>query len=250
MNQEHFARAILDPELPVPDGLLQPDGTPATRRFNVYRNNVIVSLTDAVAEGFPVVRKLVGDEFFRVMARQYVAANPPDSPLLFRYGQFFPGFIARFSAAKSVPYLADVARLEWARRESYHAADAIPREPDCLAGIEADKLPLLAFDLIPSTRVVESRFPVLSIWDANLGNWPAEMPASGENVLVARPEMEVEMRRLPPGGARFFNALRDGAELGHAANLAASADGFELASNVTTMLQARLIQNIRLVGDT
>ncbi len=250
MNQKQFARALLNPSLPVPDGLLRPDGTPATRRFNVYRNNVIVSLTDAIAEGFPVVCKLVGDEFFRFMARHYAAANPPGSPLLFRYGQSFPEFIVQFSSADSVPYLADVARLELARREANHAADAVPLEADCLAAFKADELPHLEFDLIPSMRIVESRFPVLSIWNANLGNGPAEMPASGEDVLVARPEMEVEMHRMPPGGAHFLNALLDGTELGHAASLAASVEGFDLASNITTMLQARLITNIQLVGDT
>ncbi len=250
MNQEQFAAAILNPELSVPEGLLQPDGSPATRRFNVYRNNVIVSLVDAIADGFPVVRKLVGDEFFRFMARRYVAANPPRSPLLFLYGQSFPKFVAEFSAADSVPYLADVARLEWARREAYHAADALPRDAGCLAGFGADEFPLLAFDLIPSTRILESRFPVQSIWLANVGTGTTEMPDSGEDVLVARPEMEIEMRRLPPGGARFINALLDGTELGRAASLAELAEGFELSSNITIMLQARLIQNVQLAGET
>lgn len=250
MNQEQFAAAILNPELPVPEGLLQPDGSPATRRFNVYRNNVIVSLAEAIAEGFPVVNKLVGDEFFRFMARQYVAANPPDSPLLFCYGQSFPKFVAGFTAAESVPYLADIARLEWARRESYHAADALARDASCLAEFGADAFPLLVFDLIPSTRIVESRFPVQSIWEVNVGTGNTEMPDSGEDVLVARPEMEIEMRRLPPGGARFINALLDGTELGRAAGLAASVEGFELSSNITIMLEARLIHNVQLAGET
>lgn len=250
MNQEQFAAAILNPELSVPEGLLQPDGSPATRRFNVYRNNVIVSLVEAITEGFPVVRKLVGDEFFRFMVRQFVAANPPGSPLLFLYGQSFPKFVAGFSAADSVSYLADVARLEWARRESYHAADALARDASCLGEFGADEFPLLAFDLIPSTRIVESRFPVQSIWEANVGTVPTEMPDSGEDVLVARPEMEIEMRRLPPGGARFINALLDGTELGRAASLAELVEGFELSSNITIMLQARLIQNVHLTGET
>ncbi len=250
MNQEQFAAAILNPELSVPEGLLQPDGSPATRRFNVYRNNVIVSLVDAIAEGFPVVHKLVGDEFFRFMARQYVAENPPGSPLLFLYGKSFPKFVAGFSAAESVPYLADVARLEWARRESFHAADALPRDARCLAEFGADEFSLLAFDLIPSTRIVESGFPVQSIWEANVGTTATEMPDSGEDVLVARPEMEIQMRRLPPGGARFINALLDGTELGRAAGLAGLVEGFELSSNIAIMLQARLIQNVQLAGET
>ena len=250
MNQEQFAAAILNPEFPVPEGLLQPDGSPATRRFNVYRNNVIVSLVEAISEGFPVVRKLVGDEFFRFMARQFVVANPPDSPLLFLYGQSFPKFVAGFSAAESVPYLADVARLEWARRESFHAADALPCDAGCLAEFGADEFPMLAFDLIPSTRIVESRFPVQSIWEANVGTGTTELPNSGEDVLVARPEMEIEMRRMSPGGARFINALLDGTKLGRAASLAGLVKGFELSSNITIMLEARLIQNVQLAGET
>ena len=250
MSQEQFVQAVLNPELPVPDGLLRPDGLPATRRFNVYRNNVIVSLVDAVAEGFPVVRKLVGDDFFRFMTREYVVEHPPTSPLLFRYGESLPDFIDGFSAAGNVPYLSDIARLELARREAWHAADARPLDTDFLAGIEQDRLPLLKFDLIPSMRLVTSNFPVQSIWEANVGSGSFEMPTTGEDVLIARPEMEVEARRLQPGGLEFLKALFDGQTLGEAAGLASTVEGFDLAANITMVLEGRLTRNVHLTGGT
>src|SRR5918911_1682786 len=96
--QKHFAAALLDRSKPVPDGIRsRPE-----RRFAVYRNNVYVSLVAALATRFPVCRALVGDDFFGAMARDFVAAHPPRSPLLMTYGDDFGDFIDGFAPAASV----------------------------------------------------------------------------------------------------------------------------------------------------
>ena len=130
--QAGFAAALLDPAAPVPAGIVGPDRRPAPRRFAVYRNNVVSALANAVAGSFPAVKRIVGEDFFRAMARAYVLAEPPTSPVLLDYGITFPDFIARFAPAASLPYLPDVARIERRWREAYHAEDAEPLPPDAL----------------------------------------------------------------------------------------------------------------------
>ena len=96
MNFPTFARALLDPALPCPDGLRAHNGSDPAVRFAVYRNNVVTSLVDALADGFPVVRQLVGDEFFTAMARVHVARHPPRSAVLSDWGDAFAAFIDDF----------------------------------------------------------------------------------------------------------------------------------------------------------
>jgi len=249
MSQGQFVAALLNPEIPVPDGLLAPDGRPALRRFNVYRNNVIASLVEALADGFPVVRKLTGDEFFRAVARQYVQNNIPNSPLMFRYGDRFPGFLADHPSATGIPYLADVARLEWARREVYHAADSNPCSGNPFAKIPAEKLGSISVRLLPAVRIVESSYPILGIWKANTEKEPVAITARSDDVLVSRPEMLIEMRTLPAGAARFLRCLASGDALGVAATHAGTIGGFDLARSVTVLLEARIIKQIRLDGE-
>jgi Putative DNA-binding domain len=112
--QSAFARAVLDAETLVPAGLARKADRVPARRFRVYRNNVYSGLIDVLAGRVPVVARLVGEEFFRAMARLYVEREPPASAVLIRYGASFPNFITDFPPAASVPYLADMAALEWA----------------------------------------------------------------------------------------------------------------------------------------
>src|SRR5262245_12312033 len=115
--QNAFAAALTDPAAPTPAGLTTARGAPDPKRFAVYRNNVIAGLGKALESRFPVTVSLVGEEFFRGMARAFIETNRPRSPVIAEYGDELPGFIEGFAAAASVPYLADLARLEalWSR---------------------------------------------------------------------------------------------------------------------------------------
>jgi hypothetical protein len=112
--QRAFADAVLDANAAVPTTLSRKAGGVPSRRFGVYRNNVYASLIDVLAGRFAAVMRLVGEEFFRAMARAYVEGEPPRSVVLIRYGASFPTFVAGFPPAASVPYLGDIASLEWA----------------------------------------------------------------------------------------------------------------------------------------
>ncbi len=115
-----FAAALLDPDVAAPDGLVAWNGSDPAHRFAVYRNNVTSALSDVLADSFPVTQQLVGEEFFRAMARIFLRGSPPPSPILTAYGEGFPAFVADFAPARTVPFLADVARLEWLRLRALH----------------------------------------------------------------------------------------------------------------------------------
>jgi hypothetical protein len=244
-RQRDFAAALLDPGRPPPEGLVGPDGEASARRFAVYRNNVVTGLIEALGAAFPAVRRIVGDEFFRAMARAYVVADPPRSPIVLAYGAGFADYIGAFEPAAPLPYLRDVARIERAWTESYHAPEASPLDPSALGSIEPDRLPEARLMLHPSARVVQSRFPALTIWRMNVDDGvpaPVDLEQGGEDALVARPEAEVEVRRLPGGGAEFISALLRGLPLGAAAEAAIAADGgFNLTDNLTGLIQAGVL---------
>jgi hypothetical protein len=245
-----FGAALLDAELPPPGGLRVPSGDTAARRFAVYRNNVLVSLVDALAARFPVAEQIVGTEFFRAMAQAFATAAPPRSPLLMTYGDTFPDFIAAFPPAAGVPYLADVARLEAARTRAHHAADVAPL-PDAalraLAAREGERLLACRLTLHPSAEVLRSPFAIATIWAAHQGDdVPRTLdPEIPEDVLVARPEMAVEVTRLPPGGGTFVAKLGEGATLAEAAETALGAEpAFDPTANLVALIAARVIISV------
>jgi hypothetical protein len=243
-----FASGLFDPHRPVPGNVVGPNGKRAEARYNVYRNNVIVSLIDALAAVFPATQRLTGEEFFRAMARFHVRASPPRSPLLFEYGHDFPAFIEGYEYARELPYLADVARIERAWLDAYHAPDVPVLDGRLLATIPASALPAIRFVPHPATRLVRSGFPAVTIFAMNRSERPVAPIAAfvPEDGLVTRPAEEVVVRHLPPGGAIFLAGLLEGATLGDAAEAAmdAAAD-FDLAGNIAGMIESGACAAVR-----
>ena len=244
-SQAHFSQALLDPSIPVPDGVLRPDGKPAVRRFDIYRNNVVKSLVDALDEGYPVTRSIVGETFFRAMAGAFVRVHPPRSPCIIFYGDAFPAFIDRFEPASRLPYLGDVARLEHARRMSYFAADDRSADPLALRDFDAAVLPEIRLALRASCRIVRSEHPIWSIWRYNTTDDRPALGSGAEDVLVSRPGDTVLLHLLPPGGAAFLLCLRAGTPLGRAAQSAGTKEPeFNLAAGLGVILEAHAIKAI------
>jgi len=222
-RQRVFAAAMLDPALPPPPGVVDPEGQVCPKRFGVYRNNVIAGLIEALQDSFPVVLRLLGEEYFRAMARLFVTARPPRSPVLLQYGANFPAFIAGFEPTATLPYLAEVARIERAWVEAYHAAEAAPMDPATLGTMAPERVGELRFTLHPSLRVVRCRYPALMIWRMNVADGvpgAVDLSAGGEDVLLVRPGADVEVRALPAGGARLLAALGNGRCLSEAVRIA------------------------------
>ncbi len=239
-RQREFAAALLDARQPVPQGIVDPDGRGCPQRFAVYRNNVIVALIEAVEAGYPAVRRIVGEEFFREASRCYATSDPPRSPVLLEYGGGFPEFLQSFEPAAGLPYLPDVARIEHAWLEAYHAPDVPSLDPAALARLGPTEAGAIRFTLHPSLRIVRSCYPALTIWRMNVADGipgPIDLLAGGEDALAIRPEAEVEVRSLPAGGADFLDALGRGEPLAAAARLVLRAGSDDdLASHLHSLL--------------
>lgn len=220
-GEARFAAALADPEFPLPEGLTSARGEADRLRFAVYRNNVHVGLVEALVRAFPVVHRIVGAEFFRAMARAYVAEHKPDSAVLIRYGSSFADFIAGFPPAERLAYLADVARLEYAWSEAYHAADAEPIGLQDLVSVAPDMLPDTRLVAHPATRLLSSDYAIGSIWSAHQQEQVARVQTTQpETVLVTRPQAEVKASVLPAGDAPFIVGLLAGDTIGEAASKA------------------------------
>lgn len=212
MSQAAFAAALLDPDAPVPPGLVDPFGEPAPRRFLVYRNTVAGSLTRVLEAAFPTVRALVGEAFFAAMAGAFLRTHPPRSRIMMLYGAEFPDFLTQFQPVEQLGYLPDVARLEQAIRESYHAADSAPLPEAEFQRLLASDIAGLRLRLAPSLRLVRSVWPIQSIWAAHAEGATAPKPVA-EDVIVLRPEFDPRPRLLPAGGGAFVSALLSGSSL-------------------------------------
>lgn len=242
-----FCAALLNPGSACPEGLCSANGADPESRFAVYRNNVQSSLINALADSYPVVMQLVGEAFFRAMAAIFVQGQPPKSPLMSRYGEDFADFIAAFEPACSVPYLADIARLEHLRTRAYHAADAEPVRPEQItAALNAPQvLSELRFKLHPSLHLLDSAYAVVAIWAAH----QQETTLAGiditreQHALVLRNGLEVEVFALEPGASTFIRHLIEGQPLLAAAE---NSPPFDLAQTLGLLIAHNAITHLKL----
>jgi hypothetical protein len=187
------------------------NGLEATQRLAIYRNNTLLGLMEALRDGYPVVNKLVGIEFFNYLARNYLRRHPPKSGCLLSFGRELADFIEVFHANDGLPYLPDVARLEWSWHEAFHEADASALDVTALARVAPDSYNKLGFTLHPSARFLTSNFPVLKIWQTNQENYVGDdrisLDEGGCHLLVYRPELEVNILSLSPSEYLFLSLL-------------------------------------------
>ncbi len=198
--------------------------------LTVYRNNVRSAYLQVLRDTFPVVERLVGEEFFRHLAHEYFHAHRPSSPLVRDYGRELPAFIVSFSAAAGLPYLADVAGIEVAWLDAYHAPDASPTPLHVLYEALGRDPENAALEMHPSLRLLASPYPALSIWRHNREkrDGALKLPPGGENAIIVRPYASVETFVVSDAIFSVFRMLAGGAGLGaaleFAGNLAAESD--------------------------
>jgi hypothetical protein len=221
-----FAQALCDRCLPPPSMLRVPPGIDAGERFAIYRNNVHVSLIDALADRFPVVRALVGEEYFRAMAREFVQAHKPQSPVLAQYGNSFPDYIDTHEPAAALPFLGDMARMErdWSR--AWAAADEPAMNRSGLARFSAAELAAARIRPHPAAHLVQSAWPVAQLWQAHQCAAPdlSTIRWQPQDVLITRPDAEVRLQCIDAGAAVAASALLAGQSVTAAAAQAADTD--------------------------
>jgi len=203
------------------------DGITVDRRLDVYRNNVFHSLTEAMADAFPVVKRLVGDDFFAAMARVFLQDHLPARGTLIGFGAGFDRFLTAFEPAQALAYLPDVAALELAWLEAYHSADADPIGADALGGVAPADMAALRLNVHPSARLLSSDYPIFDIWRTNRDDervQPVDLTQGGDCLLVVRPRLQVEVRRLTPGLGALVGAFIAGEPLAEAADAALGAE--------------------------
>jgi hypothetical protein len=194
------------------------------------------------------VARLVGEEFFNAVARVFVERHPPTSPALFEYGDEFPLFLTSFPPAKALPYLPDVARLEWHVATAYHAADALPIDATVLGQLGDDALDA-ALLLHPSCAIVLSHYPVLSIWQTNTRDeivQHVDASSGGEGALIVRPQFNVQVIGLDTASYAFIAALAAGHTLELAAEIATELDSsFDVGAALQTLFSSGAIVGLR-----
>lgn len=239
-----FAAALFDP------GATPPTGIGPAHRFAIHRNNMLAGLSRVLEARFPVVRRLVGESFFVALSQAFVAAMPPRSPVLMEYGAGLPAFIGSFPAARDLPYLADMARLEWSLHVASHGPDAEPLDTARLQSVPAEKMPGLRLDLHPTLVLLNSGYPIATIWQANQPATSSRIVAAdlpGEAVLIVRPHLATHMEIVPAPALPFITGLQAGLTLAAAAALAGDPI-FDLTAALVLLLRRNAITDLHFTS--
>ena len=219
-------------------------GERAVERMAVYRRALFANYRNALGATFPVVRRLVGAPFFDTAVDAFVRAHPSTSGDLNVYGDAFGDFLAGYPHAKDLPYLPDIARLEWAQDEASRAADA-GSTPDAvlaaLATIPPEALANTRLALAPSCRLVASRYPILRIWQSNQDGYAGDdrvsLDEGADSLLVRREASGVTIERVAASEYAWLAALAAGASLDAAIDATqAAAVPFDLATSLRTRI--------------
>jgi Putative DNA-binding domain len=220
--------ALLSGGLAPVTGLIAAPDARAERRIRVYADTVQANFRDALRSTYPAVRRLVGEDYFRQTAREFQRLHPSRSGDLSHCGQGFPNFLAQLHSDDAFSYLADVARLEWLIQESLLAAEHAPLDLASLARVPPAAHDGLRFELHPSLRLFESRYPTLAIWEVNVGS-DAEPPtidlrSGGDLIAIVRHRLQLRFQRLSAGEHGFLEACTRGECFSAAVDCGGAAD--------------------------
>jgi hypothetical protein len=252
-QQAGFAAAILSSGAPGVPGI-RADGISPAARLGFYRTNVFENYRKALAATYPAVLKLVGDGFFGVLAREYAVRYPSLSADVGRHSEQFAEFLCRHASAQDLPYLSDVARLEWCMEESFNEADHVPLSLASLASVPEEHQRRLRLLLAPPCRLLSSRFPVLRIWELCQPDFESKVTVdlheAAVNVLVRRHEFSVIAQLLSPGDFAMLSSLAGGDGFADAYDCARREDGgFDPAAFLQTYVLSGVLVDFAVPVD-
>jgi hypothetical protein len=228
--QQRFARSLAAPEGAPPEFDVAGSSSPS-ERMDIYRRAVRANYRNALGATYPVVLRLVGESAFSVAVDAFVRAHPSASGDLNDYGDAFGAFFAQHPSTATLPYLPDVARLEWAIDEVNRATDETCKPEqilEALAAVVPERLPGSRLRLTPRCRLVGSGYPILQIWQKNQAGCSGDLRVSpeapGDTLCVRRDPDGIVIERLPAGDFAWLAALGEGTKLAAAIDAARSAD--------------------------
>jgi hypothetical protein len=187
--QRQMAAAIRGTGCEPPIDVFRPDHLPEGGPLSVYRHHRQISLGAALAVTFPTAVRLIGEEAFRVLASRFVQAQPPVQPCLAEYGATFGEYLDAETLVKGLPYLADIARLDWAINRAVTAADAMALDASLLGSLTPDELAELSVEAHPSLTLLWSNYPLPDIYRLAHGAGDADaitLDSGGAWVMIWR----------------------------------------------------------------
>lgn len=227
------------------------DSFDGPERLAIYRNNFLISLGEALKANFPVTLQLLGKDFFEQAARRFVLAQPPQRPCLFEYGASFPDYLRDLPQLSALPYVADMARFEFARIAAFNAASEPAVTPDALAGLSPEQLESLPIRRARHAQIVAARAPVLALWQAHQAAEPdlstIDMTPRPHALLVCRPEQALMFQELDLSASAFLLAAERETSLGVAAARCGASDDATLGRIIALALQLRLLVQSKAV---
>jgi len=248
--QAAFGRALLaGAEGGIDAGLedaIAGDGLAPGARVAIYRHHVVDTLTGVLEAAYPVVTRLVHPRFFAYAAHQFIGVCPPAGPCLFEFGASFPEFLEGLEPCRSLLYLPDVARLEWALHRARHAEDAASLDPAILLDLGIDAVARARFRLHPAVSLLASPWPIDEIWRANQPeadpDWSVDLDRGGVRLEVRREGDDVVFRALDAASHACRRSLAEGSTLEAAAAAALEVDsGFDLAGTLRELFAAHVV---------
>jgi hypothetical protein len=249
--QKLFGAAMIDrarDEHALP--LIADDEPQARQRLAIYRANIAANATGALAAIYPIVRKLVGEEFFAGLAHAYCNAHPSVSGDLNELGEHLADFLPAFAPAQALPYLPDVARLEWFAHKAHYAANHAPLDVSTLASLTEDDYAGLAVILHPAVALLSSAYPLFRLWEVHQDDYRGELAvdlgSGGEHIVVYRPQFRATVTKLSSGEAAFLSAVVRGSLLGPALEDALHKDpDFNFAASLQNWTLATIVVKLR-----
>jgi uncharacterized protein len=223
------------------------------RRLAIYKANVAAAATKALTAAYPVARQLVGEEFFGGLAREYLRAFPSSSGDLFDFGDEFAGFLRSFPHTQSLPYLPDLARLEWRVHRAYGARDAERFDVSALSQVSDEQQGAICFQWAAGTALVVSPYPIAQLWRIHQPGFDGDFEVDwsvGEFACVAREGFDVVVSAIDAADAAFIDASLAGAALGLSCEAAiAVAPAFDPAALLQRAIATHLITGFTLASN-
>jgi hypothetical protein len=241
--QRQFVGALFD-ELPAPRAAQTAAG------LGIYRNNLQEGFLKALALEFPVIQRLVGEDYFRQLARDFLHAHPSQSGNLHAIGAPLPNYLRSCFSGTEYAYLPDVAALEWAYEQAAIAADAAVFDGRSLASVSPDSYGELRFNLHPACYLVSSVYPILRIWQVNQveadTGLTVDLSTGPDHVVTRRTDRTVELVRMPHGDFRLLECFARNATLGEAVSMPQQIDpAFDLGDALRRLIALGMITELQ-----